>query len=47
MLKDIIEVHPQPDYRLYLKFEDGIIGTVALNQKFVAKIDFPVSICGL
>ena len=32
MLKDIIEVHPQSDYRLYLKFEDGITGTVALNQ---------------
>lgn len=31
MLKDIIEVQPQQNYQLYLKFEDGIDGIVDLS----------------
>lgn len=32
MLKDIIEVIPQDNYQLYLKFEDGQEGIVNVNQ---------------
>ncbi|MGI2903010.1 DUF2442 domain-containing protein [Tolypothrix sp. VBCCA 56010] len=32
MLKDIIEVIPQDNYQLYLKFEDGEKGIVNVNQ---------------
>ncbi|WP_013324372.1 DUF2442 domain-containing protein [Gloeothece verrucosa] len=32
MLKDIIEVTPLENYKLYLKFEDGQEGIVELNQ---------------
>jgi hypothetical protein len=32
MLKDIIEVTPQDNYQLYLKFEDGQKGIVNVNQ---------------
>ena len=28
MLKDIVEVKPLGDYRLYLRFEDGVAGEV-------------------
>jgi hypothetical protein len=34
MLKDIIEVVPQNDYQLYLKFEDGQSGIIDIG-KFV------------
>jgi uncharacterized protein DUF2442 len=30
MLKDIVEVRPLENYRLYLRFEDGVEGTVDL-----------------
>jgi len=32
MLKDIVSVQPMNDYRLFLRFEDGIEGTVDLAQ---------------
>ncbi len=32
MLKDIIQVEPQTNYNLYLKFEDGVEGTVDIGQ---------------
>ncbi len=32
MLKDVIEVHPLDGYRLYLRFEDGVAGTVDLAE---------------
>jgi hypothetical protein len=32
MLKDIVEVIPQDNYQLYLKFEDGKEGIVNVNQ---------------
>jgi hypothetical protein len=32
MLKDIIEVIPQNNYQLYIKFEDGQEGIVDLSQ---------------
>ena len=34
MLKDIIEAHPLSDFRLFLRFEDGVEGEVDLS-KFV------------
>ena len=32
MLKDIIEVQPLDNYRLHLRFEDGVEGIVDLTQ---------------
>jgi hypothetical protein len=32
MLKDIIEVKPLEDYRLFLRFEDGVEGVVDVAQ---------------
>ena len=32
MLKDIIEVQPQEDYHLYLKFEDGKEGIIDVSS---------------
>lgn len=32
MLKDIIEVQPQENYHLYLKFEDGQEGIIDLSR---------------
>ncbi len=32
MLKDIVEARPLDDYRLYLRFEDGVDGEVDLAQ---------------
>lgn len=32
MLKDIIEVQPQKNHQLYLKFEDGKEGIIDINQ---------------
>lgn len=32
MLKDVIEVKPTGDYRLYLRFDDGCEGTVDISQ---------------
>ncbi len=32
MLKDIVEAKPIKDYKLYLKFEDGINGIVDISQ---------------
>lgn len=32
MLKDIVEVTPLPEYRLHLRFEDGIEGDVDLTK---------------
>ncbi len=32
MLKDIIEVHPQENYQLYLKFEDGKDGIIDVSS---------------
>jgi hypothetical protein len=31
MLKDVIEVRPMDDYRLWLRFEDGVEGVVDLT----------------
>jgi hypothetical protein len=32
MLKDVIEVNPLTEYRLYLRFEDGVSGEVDIAQ---------------
>jgi hypothetical protein len=32
MLKDIVEVKPLTEYRLYLRFEDGVSGEVDIAQ---------------
>ncbi len=32
MLKDVIEVRPMDDYRLWLRFEDGVEGVVDLTS---------------
>lgn len=32
MLKDIVEVQPYTNYRLGLKFEDGVCGTVDISR---------------
>jgi hypothetical protein len=34
LLKSIIEVHPQKDYRLYFKFEDGKEGIIDTENPF-------------
>ncbi len=33
MLKDIVEVRPLDGHRLYLRFEDGVEGTVDVSQQ--------------
>lgn len=32
MLKDIVEARPLEDYKLYLRFEDGVEGVVDIGQ---------------
>jgi hypothetical protein len=32
MLKDVVEVKPLTEYRLYLRFEDGVSGEVDIAQ---------------
>jgi uncharacterized protein DUF2442 len=32
MLKDIVEVKPLDPYKLFIRFEDGVEGVVALDQ---------------
>ena len=41
MLKDIVEVRALEDYRLYLRYEDGVEGTVDL-ETIVSFEDRPV-----
>jgi hypothetical protein len=33
MLKDVVAVQPLEDYRLYLRFEDGVAGVVDLASQ--------------
>lgn len=32
MLKDIVQVHPLGDYRLYIRFEDGVEGKIDIEK---------------
>ena len=43
MYWDVVEVKPQPDYQLFIRFSDGVAGNIRLNREALTGVLAPLT----